>query len=465
MRSTDRLVTVGLSAAKALRSQESWIHRRVESLTFPLPEQPVYRRQVSIDFTIPEGLKPAADPVGGRPARYYVPLSLIRKWPPLPSLDLRGSSGEPIPFLTAAQNQLLDAAALLSLAVETVTQPIPNESMTAIARIARTRGNVAAEAVKEILPSLQDAPRGTLDQWHEDLRADEIFRGLATAMARSTLLWFRVDGQVEDRAVVKFAYDIPYRNELEITDRATFGLRPFTFAFDTPHAGSSGSYHLNLTAPAPLEIAGSVMVLYEPQPENPAPDEISQLVRHEVSSSEDPPPGLDVELFAGVSARQAKFYVSGKRPDLTGRVHVYILVAQQGLLRGALGAAVGTAIVLVLVTALQSAAAKKTGEVVGLLLIAPAILGYLLVRPSEHVLAGGLLAGVRRLVISIGIWPVAAATVFALSAGKMTTVACIALIACCVAEVVTAALLGKALYCGDQWRRDLAAPPGNRLSE
>ncbi len=42
---------------------------------------------------------------------------------------------------------------------------------------------------------------------------------------------------------------------------------------------------------------------------------------------------------------------------------------------------------------------------VALLLIAPAVLGYLLVRPSEHVLVGGLLAGVRRVVISMGFGP------------------------------------------------------------
>jgi hypothetical protein len=47
--------------------------------------------------------------------------------------------------------------------------------------------------------------------------------------------------------------------------------------------------------------------------------------------------------------------------------------------------------------------ASKIEATVALLLIIPPILGYVLVRPSEHVLIGGGLAGVRRLVIAAGI--------------------------------------------------------------
>src|SRR4051794_4689675 len=106
MRELDRLREVGNSAAVALASQNDWIHRRVETITFPFPDQPIYRRHISIDFSVPGGLKPVRDhpPVaaGTTPvaARYYVPLSLVRKWPPLPRLDLRDPEGRPIPFLT-----------------------------------------------------------------------------------------------------------------------------------------------------------------------------------------------------------------------------------------------------------------------------------------------------------------------------------------------------------------------------
>ncbi len=56
MREVDRLVAVGVSAASALTSQETWIHRRVESITFPFPSRPVYRRHVSVDSPFPRAL-------------------------------------------------------------------------------------------------------------------------------------------------------------------------------------------------------------------------------------------------------------------------------------------------------------------------------------------------------------------------------------------------------------------------
>ena len=83
-------------------------------MTFPSPEARIYRRSVSIDFTIPKippvpnSAAPMADPPKspgqtdeqGTVARYYVPLSLLKKWPPVIRLDLRSNSGDPVPLLT-----------------------------------------------------------------------------------------------------------------------------------------------------------------------------------------------------------------------------------------------------------------------------------------------------------------------------------------------------------------------------
>jgi hypothetical protein len=96
----DKLEAVGRSAADVLHNRHEWIHRRVESLSFPSPDASIDRRYLSIDFTIPN-VAPIQH--AGR-NRYYVPLSLIRKWPPLLRLDLT-YEGHSVPFLTRTQNE------------------------------------------------------------------------------------------------------------------------------------------------------------------------------------------------------------------------------------------------------------------------------------------------------------------------------------------------------------------------
>lgn len=209
MHSPEKLAEVGRSATSAIATQSEWIHRRVERISFPSPEEPVYRRHVSVDFTIPPELVPAQKEPDGR-GRFYVPLSLLLKWPPLLRLDLRDAVGHPIPLLTGAQNALLDAALLEALALKATGEPeLSPELRTAIEMLTSDR-EMAKEGLRTLLPALDEAEQITsFDKERKSLRMDPVFVSIAGGLRDSTFLWLRVAGEAGDREIVKFS--IGYR--------------------------------------------------------------------------------------------------------------------------------------------------------------------------------------------------------------------------------------------------------------
>lgn len=55
--------------------------------------------------------------------------------------------------------------------------------------------------------------------------------------------------------------------------------------------------------------------------------------------------------------------------------------------------------------------------VVTTLLVAPALLAYLVVRPADHAVVGQYVAGLRRVLIALGVIPLAAAAALAVATG------------------------------------------------
>lgn len=334
----------------------------------------------------------------------------------MPRLDLRDPTGLPDPFLTERQNAVLDSAALKSFAFSTS----PNLAEQLLLPITQIAGAKTEQQRSEAFSTVIDqAPppsiTGAAADAHRKLASHSGFCALARALVAHSLLWLRVDGWPEDRAIVKFSYDVPLESDFGDWSLASFGLAPFVFEFEVPHLGDTSSYHCNVVAPAPLEVVRAELGLFEPEAgiANASPDR--NQVRHHVDSTHSRPHSESVELYTGVAESQAKFYAAGDRTGLKGNLWVAVLIQSQGLLRGALGVGAVTFAILLSFTIFLSKALQIPEAAVAVLLISPAVLGYLSIRPSEEALAGGFLVGLRRVIILSGVPPVAAAAGIALS--------------------------------------------------
>lgn len=439
--------------------QETWIHRRVESITFPFPTAPVYRRQVSIDFTVPEGLQPATEELkegSTRPPRYYVPLSLVRRWPPLPRLDLRDETGKAIPFLTGRQNSLLDSSALKSVAVG-ISPKIDVGLQAMITRIAGAeREDERSSALANVLGPPPESDESEAAAAHRALCENPIFCALARDLVVHTLLWLRVEAWPEDREIVKFSYDAPlHPQDSRPRLKSSLGLEPFVFRFEVPHLGTTSSYHCNVISPPPLEVVRAQLALFEPPSrQGDLSKYLAGQVRHQVDSTRQRPESRDVELYVGVAESQAKFYASGDRTGLEGSIWVAVLIQSQALLRGALGATLVAFALLLSFTIFLKGITPIADAAVAVLLIAPAVLGYLLVRPGEEAWAGGFLGGLRRIVIFSGVPPVLAAAALVLGGGDCPTP--LLYVGFSVLTIIEAVLLGViwlASRAGQRWRK------------
>ena len=420
------LVDAGKAAAGPLASQSSWVHRRVEKISFPSPGEPVYRRHVSVDFSIPSKLVPTEPGVpteGDRgPARFYVPLSLVQKWPPLLRLDLRDADGRPIPFLTGAQNAILDGAVLVALAEKAAGPDLDDEVRAAIDAVTEDP-ETAKAGLRDLLPSPVEIQGPVeLDATRRKLRADPVFVGAAGALRDSTFLWLRVHGKPGDREIVKFAYDIPWTGEVAPLSAASFGLRPFIAEFGAPHIGSSSSYHLTVTAPAPLKVVDSELSLKRGPAIDEAGPEGGELVG-ECSAGTLPVRKGDLVMYTEPVGDQGRFYLRGERSGCLGSARV-ALIADKSLARNGALAAVLIALLVTLYSSRLEAVLELNEAAVTLALVAPALLAYLLVRPAQHEFARSFTTGTRRTLAFSGFMPILGATAIVASGGEQTSFLC-----------------------------------------
>lgn len=108
---TQELLEVGKEAAIAIALWDNWTHRKVESLNLLSGERA--RRRVSVDCTPPEIPWHETGILGsGIDQACLVPLALIRKGPPLKSLDVTDDSGRSIHILGRKANGLVAALSL-----------------------------------------------------------------------------------------------------------------------------------------------------------------------------------------------------------------------------------------------------------------------------------------------------------------------------------------------------------------
>jgi hypothetical protein len=453
MHSRDTLLAVGRAAAPALRTQHEWIHRRVESISFPLAQSAIARRRISIDFTVPPT---DAIPDGTSVRRHYVPLSILRKWPPMLRIDLRDGAGTPIPLLTAEQNAVVDGEVLVTMAqaiaADRLGSPDLGELEPLLRRVAEEPQHAASHALREVLPPRAKMPDDKLDALRHALRCDDAFVRIAGGLTSHTILWFRVQSEPGAREIAKFAYDVEFGVDLSWWEPPAFGLRPVTARYHSPHLGGWSSYHLLVEAPTPLRVIDTRLQL-TPRPTVDSavgpvhdPDIVATCC-----ASRDTLRQKNRTLFSAVGAGRARFYVTGDRDGLEGDALVSMAVEKRGYVRGAAIAGATTAALISLFAVFLDEAASRREAAVAMLVFGPALLSYLLVRPSEHVLAASLLRGSRRVLLVIGGLPLASAAALIVERGEADALTCWFF----VALAVLAWMLSLPLIIA-------AAPPGRR---
>lgn len=424
MHTNEQLEAVGASAAPHVAERSKWIHRRVEQITFPLPSDRVYRRDVSIDFTIP-GVRPVRS---NSSPLYYAPLSLLERWPPLLRLDIRGPEGRPLPLLTSNQNARADAALLRAVAADVLSKaglsltPQLNEMLDRLAGLrhsARQQPPRLRVLLGTLLSLIPPESLGARPPEMEALAADHLFVELAGAMPRSTILWLGVSGSPGERQIVKLSYDAPLLMHMQPWSLKAFGMEPLVLDFQAPHLGGSGSYHLAVSVPPPLHITDSAVILSRPQTAEGMPHAarpVTGCTQAQGTVDFASPEGA-LSLYANQEARDARFYVSGPRTGSQGKARIAIVVSRGSLIRPGAAAGVAITALLAAVTLRLGASLRYREAVVTTLLIAPALLAYLVVRPADHIVAGQYLRGLRRVLMGLGAVPLLAAASLAVSGG------------------------------------------------
>jgi hypothetical protein len=387
----------------------------VERISFPSPEEPVYRRHVSVDFTIPPDLVPVQEETGGR-GRYYVPLSLVLKWPPFLRLDLRDAVGHPIPFLTGAQNAILDAALLEALALKATAASELSPNLKAAVKMLASDREMAKEGLRTLLPTPGEAEQLTgLDQERQRLRMDPVFVSTAGGLRDSTFLWLRVVGAPGDREIVKFSYDIPMEVRVGPLSAASFGFRAFIAEFDSPHIGSSSSYHLTISAPSPIKVVDSQLRLHK-GPDIDSTDQRAPEIVGQCSAATSRVEDGGRVMYTEPMGDQGRFYLTGERSGCMGEARV-ALIADKGLARSGSFAAVLIALLVTGYSCRLTEILKLNEAAVTLALAAPALLAYLLVRPAQHQFARGFTVGTRATIAFSGLLPILGAAAIVLSGG------------------------------------------------
>jgi len=217
----ERAGDIAEAADVLLRYQAAWRHRRVESITVLSHEQ--VRRQVSVDFTVPEaqreGLRISAD-------ECVVPLALLIKRP-LVHFDLRNEEQHAIPLLTAEQHRTI-ARELLHRQLDDAVD--------------------AGELIEAVLadePRDVEAEIAALEAAHGVELPD--FRATAIVLSQYFIAWAIVRG-LDRRRVFKLAFDEPV------------GRKSFVYLVGAPGCTEAESYHLEVAVPEDIKARRTLLV-------------------------------------------------------------------------------------------------------------------------------------------------------------------------------------------------------------
>ncbi|MGA9284087.1 MAG: hypothetical protein WBV85_01460 [Solirubrobacteraceae bacterium] len=421
------LVDVARESSFALRDTTLWLHRRVERISHA--DRLMIRRKVSVDFTIPPELPPFHDENGSDgPSVYFVPVALLRKWPPLMDFDLRAQDGCPIPLLTSQKNREVDAAALVGLAPAGEERECLASRLEDVAKLDAAGAERALDVVGTILAAKLDSltpedQRG----WARTLR-------VAGSLVRNSILWVRIEARAGERRLIKFAFIEQAPRELLLRRRilSAFSWAPRRAQYELPNLGERGSYHLEIEAPPDLDICSAKLRLSKLPPAHTVGarkqtsigallrtvwqqvvralgERLRDLLGTIGEGEQAPPPHLSEtepgEPYAWNLRERAYLYVVGSQ-DQYGVASVDMAIGNRALISSSLRASIVITVLLGFLWRAPGSVVHHLDGAVALLVIFPALLALLVVRPGEHPMMRQLIAGVRLLLVTAAMLPV-----------------------------------------------------------
>jgi len=415
------LTAIGRSCARFLWSEEPWSDRCVETVFITSETMAV--RQVTVDVTLPEK-EVVLD--GEELPLHYVPLATLHKDPPTSRIDLVDEHGTTVPLLNRSQHSAITAIAAHQALEHLVGRSLSQELKSDLLELCSKFGPAGLAARAVVLARLSGVECPQEMEASLGLQIATLLRELL----ESSILWIPAAGQPGRRRSFKLRYELPLSYsplirkppgdvelDVEIVPlddhpdailRTTVrfesdgdGLESSTFhrvlsrittplslsavevVLPYPHLGHSRSYHLQVVAPAGLEVRN-----------------LAVRTKDADFSQHDPPPD------------RGHIHV-GRLSKPGGPATVRFRVGRRGLLTQAL---VACTLITTLLWgfSLHSKTAENRADVAApVLLLAPALLAAIAVRPGEHQIASRILGGVRGAVAISGASGIVASAGFA----------------------------------------------------
>ena len=400
---------LGRIAAELLFDNERWIHRRKD--TVKILDDTWFRRQISIDYELPDTLPSHRQGPGGK-LLYAVPITLMRKSPPAyVNFDMRDQSNAAMSLMTRVQNAAVSCEALRWAAKQAAfgqaQAQLPPNIDGLLRRIAEEDPVTASFAIRAIREQANDPIR-------DSLIADDRFMWLALAFAEHSVVMVEVPAGDGRRRIIKLSYDERNLNRTdEVTDEqgareARGGLRPYQVFIDSPFI-AAGTYHFELVAPAGLQVMDTTMREYF------FLDALSE--RHLRTAHTRPAADPEHERTSALVRRGTRTHLYVADAGVTDRaeVDVSLRVQREGFVSTAAWVATAIAALLVFFLIWLGPVIEHQGVIPSLLLIAPGIIAAVVGRAGDHQLTIRMLNLARRAMLVSAACVLIAAVALALS--------------------------------------------------
>lgn len=415
---------LGRKSALTYLRRKTWLYRRVESIQ--LVGRGLVERHVSVDFEFPAGL-PSLGKRGARNAR-LIPVSVFGKWPPLMDFSLTGPDGRPASLYTRDTNKALDFGLLIGMAQYVGADLRPNLKAQLAALVATDQPE--ADAIENAVGQLSQAlAHPKHERWAEAAETID----LAAQLANLSTLWVPVTATRGSDCIVKFSYVARHDETRRFWKQILISCswRERTLLIHLPHSGLHTRYHLEVLGPsAGLEFTAARTFAFpgasallarragsEASKRTLGPADETQGTR---TANTADTPGHGHAMGAGSGVRTAGESITDAR-IVERRVHIYhafrtapshrmylqlrVAPSRETFISGCLVAAILIAVLISLTLAGINEAALHLEATVVLLAAVPVVLGYVLVRPAEHLLARSHVLGVRAMTLVAGALP------------------------------------------------------------